>query len=524
MMLMRDFLRRCAETRSSKVAYIDGDTRATWADLYQRSGKLASALTTLGVRKGDTVAILAFDHLEVVEHFFACAQIGAVRVGINRGYSAKEMAHVVRDSNAKAVIVQNKCCGLIGEFLPQFREESRILIGFGDKHGLDCDYEKLLTSAIAPASLPEIQDDDPIAISYTSGTTGYPKGVIFRQRGVLDMSTYFTQAVGLRQEDVWLNPTSMAWATIILNVMSVVNGMTTVLQGSDFKADNFLGLCSRHKVTSIVVVPVMLQRLLASLETDKSRFDLSSLRLVSYGSAPASTSLIRSAIDTLGVQMVQLYGLTECGAWATYLSHEDHLLALAGREEILKSCGKAWLNCDVSIRNEEGEPVPHGEMGELWIRSSTRMLGYHNLPELTAQSFHGEWLRTHDIGRQDAEGYIYLTDRKHFLIITGAANVFPSIVENTIAAHPAVREVAVVGAPHPEWGEAVVAMVALREGREATSAEIIEHCQGKIAKWEVPKFIEIVSDLPKGPTLKILKNQIRDRYRNSPSLLPWVMP
>lgn len=520
-MLVRDFVRRCATSYAQKVAYIDGQRRRTWAEVCERNLRLAAALQGLGVRKGDAVAMLSYDHVEAVEHIYACLEIGAVRVGVNRGYAPKEMAHVVRDSDARVVIVQASCRHHLAPYLEEFEREGRKLVGFGEGHGFALDYERLIAQASAEPEPVALDGNDAAAISYTSGTTGYPKGAIYKHSGMRDMLIHMVLSLGLRHEDTWTNPTSMAWATFMLNLMSVTNGMTTVLPGGDFKAEEFLDTCSRERVTSFLAVPVMLQRLVSTYRQDTARYDLSALRVVLYGSAPASPALIESAIETFGVELIQSYGLTEFCAWATFLQHGDHLKALAGRPQLLTSCGRPGLHCEVSIRDDGGVPVMRGEIGELWIRSDTLMLGYQNLPELSAEVLHGDWLRTHDIGRQDDEGYIYLTDRRHFLIITGAANVFPSIVENTLAEHPAVREVAVVGAPHPEWGEAVVAMVALKAGGAASADELIRHCQGKLAKWEVPKFIEIVADLPKGPTLKILKKQIKERYANEAGLLPW---
>lgn len=179
------------------------------------------------------------------------------------------------------------------------------------------------------------------------------------------------------------------------------------------------------------------------------------------------------------------------------------------------------MHMELSIRHEDGSPVPHGEVGEVWIKADTNMAGYLNLPQQTAEAFSGKWLKTHDMGRLDEEGYLYLTDRKNFLIITGGANVYPSVVESALSEHPAVLEVAVVGAVHPEWGEAVVAMVVLHPGKMTTAENLLTFSHGRLAKWEVPKFIEIVTDLPKGPTGKVLKRQLLDRYRTQPGLLPW---
>lgn len=501
-MFCRDYVVNCGRVFGDKVAYIDGERRRTWREVADRSLRLATGLQALGIRKGDTIAILAFDHIEVVEHLFAAMHIGAVRVGLNRGYSPHEIAHVVKDSNAKLVIAQDSLRaaleGVTAEVL-----------------GLEDDVETLIASNSPSPQRPPLADDDPAVISYTSGTTGLPKGVIMTQGGIRQQLMHMVINCGFRHEDVYLNPTAMSWATFMLGIMSIVNGMTTVLGNTGFDAERFLRACGTDRVTSTIVVPVMMQRILDRYRQSPNAYDLTSLRQVTYGSSPASAELLRAFMATFRVELVQLYGLTELCAWATYLHHADHERGIIG------SCGKPAPHCEVSIRDPEGNEVSSGEKGELWIRSDTTMKGYQNLPELTASVLADGWLKTHDIGYQDEEGYIYLTDRKHFLIITGAANVFPSIVETTLASHPAVREVAVVGAPHPEWGEAVVAMVALNDDATTTAAALIDHCRGKLAKWEVPKLVEIVPALPRGPTQKISKNEIRDRYRNEPQRLPW---
>lgn len=485
----------------------------------ERSDRLGAALQGLGVGPGDVVALMAYDRLELVEHWWACTKIGAVRTAINYRYSPREIAHIVRDSQAKALIVDAAFAELVAGELEAFRAEGRLLIGLGDGHGLDHDYADLVDTAGALVP-PTLAPDDVLAISYTSGTTGLPKGALLTQRNVLAALTWMSVNVGLRHEDVWANALPAPGAPMIFTAANAANGMTCVLPDGQYKPDRFLGLVAEHRVTSTIVVPTMLQQLLARLETEAH--DVSSLRLVCYGSMPSTPALIRAAKLRLGCELQQWYSATELTAAPIVLMRdEEHLRALEGEEELLTACGVPSANVDLEIRTAGGAAVPAGEVGEVWVRGETVFAGYLNRPQETADVLAGEWLRPGDLGRLDADGRLHLVDRKKFMIISGGYNVFPVVVENVLADHPAVREVAVVGAAHPDWGEAVVAVVALRDGAATTASELIAHCEPHVGRWEVPKHVEVVDELPKGATAKIQKHEIRDWFRDEPNRLPW---
>lgn len=521
MLLPRDFIRSTAVGFGSKTAFVDGDIRRSFSELDQRSDRLASALQGMGVVKGDVVAILAHDIVEVIEHFYACAKIGAVRVGINWRYAPREMVHLVKDCQPKIVIIQDSCLPLLGEHLDEFAA-GRQLIGLRGDHGLPLDFETLATTEIAAPELPILDEDDDIAISYTSGTTGLPKGAIWSQRGVRECQLHTSLQIGLMPEDIFLSPGSTAGVGIVLNSFNLVNGMTIVLPGGDFTAEGWLDLLQREKATFSLLMPTLMRRLLDLYKA--GNYDASSLRLICYGSEPTRPTVIREWHQVFPSEIMQIYGLTEAtGGWLSFLRHDDHLRGFAGEPELLTSCGKPGLHVELSIRDEEGKPLPPGEVGELWARGDVILKGYLNLPEETAATLTEDgWLRCNDLGKYDEEGFFYLTDRKKFMIISGAFNVFPVVVENVLAEHPAVHECAVVGAPHPEWGEAVVAFVSQKPGVSTTPQELIDHCRGKVGKWEVPKFVKIVDELPKGGTHKIAKHALREGLRNDPSELPWA--
>ncbi len=520
MRLPRDFIRSTAIGFGDKTAFVDGDLRRSFAELDQRSDRLGSALQAMGIGKGDVVAILAHDIVEVIEHFYACAKIGAVRVGINWRYAPREMVHLVNDCQPKVVIIQDNCLPLLGDHLEEFGA-GRQLIGLRGDHGLPLDFETLATTEIDPPVLPPIAEDDDIAISYTSGTTGLPKGAIWSQRGVRECQIHTNLQIGLSPEDVFVSPGSTAGVGIVLNSFNLVNGMTIVLPGGDFDVERFLGLVKQEKATFTLLMPTLMRRVLDIYKA--GNYDLSSLRLLAYGSEPTRPAVIREWAEVFPSEIMQIYGLTEAtGGWLSFLRHEDHLRGFAGEPELLTSCGKPGLHVELSIRDDQGNPLPPGEVGELWARGDVTLKGYLNLPEETAKTITEDgWLRCNDLGKYDEEGFFYLTDRKSFMIISGAFNVFPVVVENVLAEHPSVHECAVVGAPHPEWGEAVIAIVSQKPGHSVSPDELIDHCRDKVAKWEVPKFVKIIDELPKGGTHKIAKHALREGFRNDPSELPW---
>ncbi len=508
--LPRDLLRRCAVSHGAKTAFIEDQRQRTWAEVEQRTNALAAGLQQLGVQKGDVVAMLAKDHLEVIELWFACLKIGAIRVGINWRYAPREMLHLISDSNAKLVFIEADCMELLGDGLQQLQQQGCQLGGFGSTdHGLSFDFETLISAAGEP-QLPELVEDDLCAISYTSGTTGLPKGALWTQRGVRDTLVHSALELGLCHEDNYYSPFPMAGVPILCASFGMVNGLTTIIPNGVFDADKALIDMQAHGATVAILVPTMMQRIIELYQQGDYQLQL---RLLTYGSSPATPTLIRDAISTFGCEIIQLYGLTESTAgWLSFLRHADHLRGL-DEPELLTSCGKPALHVDIEIHTPEGELLPVGEIGEIVVRSTTNISGYLNLPEENAELYDGDWMRTNDLGRIDEQGYLYLTDRRKFMIISGGYNVYPVVVENVLAEHPAVREVAVVGLPHPQWGEAVVAMVSLVNGEQVDEQGLVEFCRGKIGKWELPKRVLFVDELEKGATGKIAKFKIRESLK-----------
>jgi acyl-CoA synthetase (AMP-forming)/AMP-acid ligase II len=521
MTFSRELVKAASRNYPNKTAFICGDRRATWAQMDERSDRLAKALQGLGLKKGDAVSTLSQERIEVHEHLYACMKTGAIRIGVNARYVWREIEHILRDSKTRFLFVEDRCLPLIKDHFEELEAMQIVLIGIGTK-ALAYEQEALIGAAEGEPAWPALAPDDPLFYSYTSGTTGFPKGVILTQQGVVDAILFSVSSFGFSPDDIWYNPSASAWVTIVMSSFNLANGMTTVIPDGGFRIDQFLLDVGRFGVTSVILVPTMIQWIINELSSKS--YDLSSWRFLIYGSAPSSPALIRQMREVLPVSLVQTYGLTEItGGWATYLSEKDHQEALARRPEWLKSVGRFAPHFECSIRDADGKPLPPNTQGEVWIRGTAVMKGYLNRPEETADVMReGGWLCTNDIAQMDEDGLLYLLDRKKFMIISGAVNVFPSTVEAVLAEHVGIEEAAVIGAPHPEWGEAVVAFVRIKSSHAGlTGRNIADFCADKLSKPEIPKHIVFVAELPKTSNGKIMKHTLREMLVRDPSILPW---
>lgn len=519
MFYCRELIKRCARNYPHKPAYVCGTQSATWSHIDQRSDYFASALQRLGVTQGTTVSICSMEAIEVYEHFFACMKIGAIRVGLNVHYVWPEMRHILQDSATRVLLVDARASKLIEEHRAEIEAMGIQLIGYGNGHHFALDYETLLRDSNEP-HWPELNPGDPLFYSYTSGTTGMPKGVILTQQGATDCILHSLISFGLAPDDIWYQPAPSTWIVIVMSCFNLGNGMTTVIPDGSFQVAEFLRSVERDRITVALLVPAMIQRVIA--EYQSGSYDIASLRLIVYGSSPATPTLIRQADAILKVDLLQTYAMTEAtGGWVSFLTPADHQRGLREKPELLKSAGRIGIHFECSIRDDDGHALPPNSRGEVWLRSGTLMQCYLHLPDETAQTLRDGWLRTNDIGYLDEEGYLYLLDRQKFMIISGGVNVFPTAVEAVLAEHDCVQEVAVVGVPHPEWGEAVVAVVVARPAFTATGVELIEFCREKLSSLERPKYIVFVEALPKTPNAKVKKTEIKKWLSTTQGLVPW---
>lgn len=500
-------VQRHAQVRGSAPAYVDHRRRTTWQDIHLNSDALGRYMRELGVSSGDRVGIVSPDCVEVAEVFYACAKIGALRVGLNGRLAARELAQLVDDS-APAVLFVHARYGAMVEAALLESTQKPVVIGMHDGHPFLLDYTECLTQAAGIDPLPQTPNDH-LMICYTTGSTGLPKGAVYQHEAMLRSTQAIALAEGANHDDVWLHAMPASGVPIMHLLRNVVHGSKTVIVG-DWDPAAALALIEQEKTTITVLVPTMLASLVTSGRA--SDFDLSSMRQWGYGASPLPPSMVREAARVLGGKLLQMYGTTELMGMSMMLFPSEHELAIRERPGLLSSAGRPLPYVDVRIVDDEMRDVPAGEVGELLIRTEFVTSGYWNAPEKYAEAVNDGWLCTGDIARQDEDGYLYLSDRAKFRIKTGGYNVFPTEIENVIAEHEAVREVCVVGLPDEKWGDRIHAVVSVRAGFSLTPDDVRAFCRDKIASFKIPKTVEIWDEIPKGPTGKIQKRSVIDSY------------
>jgi long-chain acyl-CoA synthetase len=498
-----DVIRRHAAQRPDVVALRHGERELRYGELDERSNRLAQALLERGVGAGTRVAYLDRSSPEVVELLFAASKIGAVLVPLNWRLAPPELAAVLADAQAPVLIAGPAFREVAGDVLERMSPAPRLVV-VGE------DYERWL-AAHEPRD-PGGRGDagDVIVQMYTSGTTGVPKGVL-TTHGNLAVTAQTSLRWGFDQASVSLTPLPMfhiggiGWA-----YCGLWHGATTVLV-SDFAAEAVLDVVEHRRVTNAVLVPTMLQMLTAV--PGAAERDYSALRAIAYGAAPITTTVLKASLRTFGCALFGLYGLTESTGGVVALEPEDHDPG-GPREHLLRSAGRPYPWVELRIADPaSARPLGPGEVGEVWLRGPNVTPGYFNRPIETAAALTPDgWLRTGDGGYVDEDGFLFLTDRIKDMIVSGGENVYPVEIEEALAQHADVADVAVIGVPHPHWGEAVKALVVPRAGARPAAADLIAFARGRLAGYKLPRSVDFVAELPRTPSGKVLKRELRDRY------------
>ncbi len=495
------FLDIHAMMRPDAVAVIQGERALTYAQFNARARRVGNALIKAGTRPNDRVAVMAHNSIELLEITSGLAKLSALPVLLNYRLREHEIAYILNDCGANVVIAGPDLVEVVEKARAEVTGNVTYIAIGGERPAGWLDYEELL--AEASEELPETEGGLGSAISYTSGTTGKPKGA-YRTRGLEPMEVLpVIQEFGLLQQDVHLlaGPYYHSAPNAFVGLHLLLGSTIVVMPKYD--AVEALALIDRHKVTTTFMAPTLLQRLVDVPTEEFARYDVSSMRTIILGGAPCPYVLKERAIARFGEHLWEFYGATET-AFVTILHPEDQLRKHG-------SCGTVGPGQEIRLLDAAGNEVPDGTPGEMWSRVSY-LAQYYNKPEATASSMRDGFFSVGDIAYRDSEGFYYICDRKIDMIISGGANIYPAEIEAVLAAHPAVADVAVVGVPDSHWGESVKAVIELRPGVSASADELIAFCNEQLADYKRPRSVDFVAELPRNPAGKLLKAQIRAPY------------
>lgn len=494
-----------------KVALEDKDRKFTYPETNRRVNKLAHSLLSLGLSKGDKVAVLLDNCIEMVEVYLATAKTGLVIVPVGFRLVGAEVEYIVTNSDAEALIVHDEFTPMVDSIRANLKEigpDKYIVVG-SQRAGYR-EYESFVREA--PESEPEtrVDPEDTWILIYTSGTTGKPKGVVRSHESHVAFYLINAADFGFSEHDVCLNimPLCHINSTFFTFTFTYVGGSAYIHPARSFKAEEIMEIIERHRITFISLIPTHYSLILNSTGDARKR-DARSMRKLLCSSAPVRKDMKLAIMDFFpGVELYEAYGSTEAGI-VTILKPEDQLRKLG-------SIGFESLGTDfIRVLDEEGKEVAVGEIGELYSRGPMLFDEYYGLPEKTKASFRGGWFSAGDLVRRDEEGFFELVDRKDNLIITGGEHVYPSEVEKAICAHQGVLDVAVVGLQHEKWGEAVTAFVVPKDqDAPPTEQEIIGFCRGRMAGYKLPKSVRLISqeEMPRTGSGKVLHRALRERH------------
>ena len=496
------FIRHWAADRPKRPAMV-GERRLDYAELDAGTRRVAAALRCAGLRRGDRIAWLGKNAVLYFTLLYGAARVGVVMVPVGWRLAAPERHYIVNDTEAKLLFAGEGFADAARAMAAQLPQVQRVL---------SADEAWAWIDASAPAELTPSGPEDAILQLYTSGTTGHPKGVVLCNRNLFGLRRPALEAKlpwafwGDDEVVMVAMPCAHIGGTG-LGFMALAGGVCGCVM-AEFTPDGVFDAIEHEGVTRFFAVPAALQMLVNHPRCAKT--DFGRLKYVFYGAAPIPLELLRQCVQAFGCQFAQAYGMTETTGTVVMLPPEDHDPKGSPR---MRAAGKPVPGVEVKIVDGEGQSLPVGEVGEIVTRSPSNMLGYWKQPEATARTKTADgWVHTGDAGYVDADGYVYIHDRVKDMIISGGENVYPAEVENAIYGHPDVADVAVIGVPDATWGEAVKAVCVPRPGHSVDPASVIAWARARIAGFKVPKSVDVVAELPRNPTGKILRRALRAPY------------
>ena len=488
----------------AKEAVVDGEKRLSYRELNHRVNRLANALLGQGLRNGDRMAILSYNRLEFIEGIMAAAKLGLVLVPLNWRLTAAELAFIINDSETETLLFDIELVELVKGVQKKTRLKQFIVFGDADMHEARV-YESLIEDQSETEPQIDVAPtlDTPHIIMYTAGTTGKPKGAILSQGASFWNVLNLNLAMDFTSDDrnLLVLPMFHIGGIGLFTLPMLYDGGTVVIQRT-FDPVKTLALLREEKITLFFGVPAIFLALIQHPEFKAEAFK--SVRVVMSGGAPLPVSLVEQ-YHQAGIVLQQGFGMSEA---APSIATLDQNLSL----EKAGSIGKAVFHLDARIVDDDMKELPAEDVGELVIRGPNLLQGYWNLSDATEAAFTDGWFHTGDLARMDAEGCLYIVERKKDMFISGGENVYPAEVENVIFQIPQIAEAAVIGVKDQKWGEVGRAVIALKEGQKVTADEIIDHLKGSLAKYKIPKSVVFIDQLPRNAAGKVLKNILREEY------------
>jgi acyl-CoA synthetase (AMP-forming)/AMP-acid ligase II len=504
---LRQLLEHRVEKAPAKIFLLsEADGRQfSCADFAAAVNRTASMLLARGIKKGDAISLLLPNSVEYIVAYFACWTIGAIAGPVNSLLKAQEIAYVISNSEAKALLVNS-------EFLPlidSIRAELNILLSVIQfDNETDATLEFVDAEKAALSSICSLNPEDEAIIIYTSGTTGKPKGCVLTHGNIIANAKQISSWLGFSGNDRLLTimPLFHMNAVSVTTMSALYAGGSTVVSPK-FSASRFWQIISDYQITSFGSVATMLSMLLSTYpEGVPEGLKTEQLRFAMCGSAPVPAEVLKRFEETFHCLVIEGYGLSESTCRSTFNPPDERRRP--------GSCGLPIGN-EMKVVDEEDEDVPDGTLGEIVLRGENILKGYYRNPEATADTFRNGWFHTGDIGYRDADGFYYIVDRKSDMIIRGGENIYPREIDEVLYQHPAITAAAAIGVPDPLYGEEVAAFIVLKSEAETTEEEIIAFCRARLADYKCPKTVRFVEEIPKGPTGKLLKRELVNKFARS---------
>lgn len=517
-MLLGDILISNASRYPNKLALVDGNNRMNWKELNERVNRVANMLLSLGMSKGDRIAILAESCHQYAEVLFACTKNGLIAVCLNYRLSPEQLSRMMKITQPKAIIVQTKFRDIIESIRPELFSVDKF-IGLENGHGYPIDFESLVSKSSNNEPISELSEDDGYAICFSSGTTGEPKAALISHKNRIANCIQISVARGATRDNIVLLPLAMYTVGTQQYLFSYAfMGATLII--INFTPEDYLKAIENEKVDTIFINRTLYALIKEYLEKSRKVYDLTSIRMAHSAGQKLSYEHWREVLGFFNYPLlIKGLAVTEAGPVTFGIPEEYKTWLSSGINEEEKkkfdALGKPLLGVQIRVVDENDQELPQGEIGQLIVKGENVVKYFWNQPHVSEQVLRDGWLHTGDLAMVDKDGYMHLIGRKDDRIRTGVYNVFPIEIEEVMARHPAVEEPAVFGVPDERWDEMIIAAVIIKKGYQVTEEELKEHCRKHLARFQVPKKIIFVKEFPRHPVWhRVLKKELVKQFSN----------